>query len=119
MNDSYKVLLESLRLTALPYEDQQKLLPDFVVIQDEVINELENAFSILPDLVEADLLSNKATASIIRCYNMLETTRREVNLEDPEAFKTDPLWQQVRTLALQSLQNLNESPTPDPNYYNP
>ncbi len=50
---------------------------------------------------------------------MMETTRREVNLEDPDTFKHDPLWQEVRVLARQSLDALGESHTPDPEYYNP
>jgi len=119
LNEFYKVLLETLRLTALPYEGQKKLLPDFAVVQDEVVNDFDNAFAILPDLVEADRLSLKAIATILRCFNMIETIRREVNMQDTEAIKDHFLWNEVRELARQALDHMGESHEPDLEYYNP
>jgi hypothetical protein len=105
----YKSLVESLRLLASPYENQKEYLPDFVVVQDEVIAVFRDAFLLLPQLIEADLLSKKAITSIIRCFNWTDMATRNEGISDLESFKCHETWQKVRSLANQALDDMKES----------
>ena len=102
----YKSLVESLRLLASPYKEQERYLPEFVVVQDEVISLFGDAFLITPQLIEQGLLSNGAIASIIRCYNLMEMAIR--NQESPHEFKTQESWKKVRELAGVTLEKMKE-----------
>ena len=102
----YKSLVESLRLLASPYEKQVDYLPEFVVIQDEVISLFGDAFLITPQLIERNLLSNEAIASIIRCYNLMEMALR--NQENSDEFKNQEPWNKVRRLASLTLEKMGE-----------
>ena len=102
----YKSLVDSLRLLASSYEKQEDYLPKFVVVQDEVISLFGDAFLIAPQLIEKDLLSNDAIASMIRCYNLMDMAIR--NQETPNDFKIRESWNKVPELASLTLEKMNE-----------
>jgi hypothetical protein len=104
----YKSLVESLRLLASSYENQLDYLPDFVDIQDEVVAAFGDAFLLLPQLIEGDLLSMKAIASIVRCFNWMDITVRNESISDLEFFKNHESWQKVRLLAEKALEDMKE-----------
>ena len=106
MEFKYKSLVESLRLLASSYEKQENYLPEFVVVQDEVISLFGDAFLIAPQLIEKNLLSNEAIASMIRCYNFMEIALR--NQENPDDFKNQESWNRVRELAISTLEKMGE-----------
>ena len=102
----YKSLVESLRLLASSYEKQKDYLPEFIVVQDEVISLFGDSFLTAPQLIEKGLLSNDAIASMIRCYNLMEMARR--NQETPNDFRVKESWNRVRELANLTLEKMNE-----------
>jgi hypothetical protein len=93
----YKILVESLKMLALSERDQKALLPEFVDVQDEVINNFFEAFLLLPQLVENNYLSLKAIAAILRVNNKIETM--------PSAVKE---LEKIKNLAVDSLKELGE-----------
>jgi len=106
MEYRYKLLVESLRLLASSYEKQADYLPEFVVVQDEVVSLFSDAFLIVPQLIENNLLLNEAVASTIRCYNFMEMALR--NQESPDEFKNKDSWNKVRELASSTLEKMGE-----------
>ena len=105
----YKSLVESLRLLASSYENQQSYLPDFVIVQDEVVAVFGDVFLLLPQLIENGFLDNKSIASIIRCFNWMDMATRNEDISDLESFKSHESWQKVRELADKALDDMNES----------
>lgn len=105
----YKSLVESLRLLASSYENQVNYLPDFANIQDEVVATFGDAFLLLPQLIESNLLSMKAIASIVRCHNWMDIAVRDESISsDLESFKSHESWQKVRSLAATALEMMKE-----------
>ena len=107
----YKALLNSLKLVACSFEDQQKLLPKFVDIKDEVLNTFFESFLLLPSLIENNYLSVKGIAAIIRLNNWIDLTELDSNLNDIVAFKESTEWNKIRLLARAALDELNEGLT--------
>jgi|GEM_PF-850657 len=105
----YKSLVESLRLLTSTYEEQQSYLPDSVIVQDEVIAAFEDAFLLLPQIIEAELVDKKSIASIVRCFNLMSMAVRNNETSDLESFKSHEIWQRVRSLADQALTDMKES----------
>ena len=107
----YSLLVNSLKLLGLPYEDQRKILPDFVSnIQDDVVSEFENAFMLLPQLMEQNKVSFEAVKSILNCYILMG-----MNISNPElperAFERHESWERIRKSAKQALDEMNEELT--------
>jgi len=107
----YSLLVNSLKLLGLPYEDQRKVLPNFVGnIQDDVVSEFYNAFILLPQLMEQEKISYEAVKSILNCYILME-----MNISNPElpegAFENHDSWNRVRSLAKQALNIMGEKLT--------
>lgn len=105
----YKSLTESLRLLRSTYEEQQTYLPNFVMVRDETIAIFEDAFLLLPQIIEAELVDKKSTASIVRCFNLMGMALRNNETSDLESFKNHKIWQRVRNLADQALDDMKES----------
>lgn len=110
----YESLVESLKLLASAYENQRSYLPDYVIVQDEVIALFEDAFLLLPQIIEAELVDRQSIASIIRCYNFMNLAIRNSKTSDLEIFKSHENWQKVRNLAGQALIDMKE-PNGEPN----
>ena len=104
----YKSLVQSLRLLANPYEKQRDSLPDFVVVQDEVVNSFGDAFLLLPQLIETGNLPLKAIASIVRCFNQVDMATRNSDWSDLEIFKNHECWEKVRYFAHKALEDIGE-----------
>jgi hypothetical protein len=100
----YKALVENLKVLTLSLNEQKALLPEFVGVQDEVINSFFEAFLLLPQLIENGYLSLKSVAAILRLYNKIETSSPDIRDEDLE---------KIRDLARISLIELGE-PTSKP-----
>ncbi|MEM6376683.1 MAG: hypothetical protein AAF705_00590 [Bacteroidota bacterium] len=104
----YSLLVNSLKLLNLPYEDQRKILPDFVSdIQDDIVSDFDNSFMLLPQLTEQEKVSYEAVKLILNCYVLIE-----MNLSNPElperAFENHKSWARVRDLAKQALSEMKE-----------
>lgn len=100
----YNAIVESLKLLSATEVQQSAYLPEFADIPDDVTSSFENAFLLLPQLIEADKLSNSSIASLLRVYNQMQWCLRNIELDD---FSNDE-WNKVRMLAKKALQLMNE-----------
>lgn len=102
--NTYKMLIESLKLLALSYEEQKKSLPDFADVPEDVVSSFENSFLLLPNLIEKDMFSNSGLASLLRVYNSIQWCVRNVDLDD---FANEE-WNKVRNLSKETLKLMGE-----------
>jgi len=113
MEQQYKMVTESLKLLASSLEEQEKYLPDFADVPDDVTSSFENAFLILPTLIENNKFSNNSIASILRLYNKMQWCLRNLELDDFSNVE----WNKVREMARETLQLMGEPiEKPDGNY---
>lgn len=108
--EHYIKVVESLRLLSSSYEEQKKILPDFADVPDDVTSTFEDAFLLIPGLIEKEEFSYKAIASIIRVYNKMEWCLRNIDLED----FSNTEWNKLRELSKETLSLLDE-PIQEPN----
>ncbi|MGD8780273.1 MAG: hypothetical protein PVH88_15065 [Ignavibacteria bacterium] len=119
LNNSFKYLVESLKLVCSSYEEQKKYLPKFVEIQDEVVATFTDAFLLMPQLVENNFLSIKAIAFIIRSYNWMEIGMRNNETSNVNSFKDHDIWKKVRESAKEALKAMDvKNGKPDLYYLN-
>jgi len=115
--NQYKLLVDSLKLVGSSYKDQKDFLPDFVGdnIQDDVVSEFDNAFKLVPQLMEAKRLSYLSVKKILSCFILMD-----INVSNPDmtadAFKSDKSWDRVRKLAREALEEMGEPITPPGNF---
>lgn len=114
--NQYKLLVDSLKLLGLSYKEQKSFLPDFVGdnIQDDVVSEFDNAFMLLPQLMDDNKLSYLAVNKILSCFIAMEMNISNTDLTD-ESFKSGEPWERVRELARDALEEMGESLAPPEN----
>jgi len=95
----FKMVINSLDFVSKSYDEQVSALPSFVDVPEEVVSDFENAFLLLPQLIEAQYFSFEAVASIIRLFNWVQWSIRNVGLDDLELFKSSDEWNKVRELS--------------------
>ena len=100
----YKLLINSLILLGSSFEEQSKYLPKFVDIQDDVVSGFENAFSLLPQLIENNMLSTDSIVSILRLYNRIQWCSNNIDFDD----FSNTEWNKVREMARETLTILDE-----------
>jgi len=107
----YSLLVNSLKLLGLPYEDQRNILPDFVDnIQDDIVSEFDNAFMLLPQLMEQNKVSYEAVKLILSCYILMKINVSNSELSE-RAFENHESWERIRNLAKQALDEMKEGLT--------
>ncbi len=108
--NQYKLLVDSLKLLGLSYNEQKSFLPDFVGdnIQDDVVSEFDNAFRLLPQLMDDNKLSYLAVNKILSCFIAMDMNISNTDLTD-ESFKSGESWERVRELAREALEEMGES----------
>jgi len=109
MINQYKLLVNSLKLLGISYEEQVSFLPDYADIKDDVVSEFINAFYLVPQLMEKNKLSYKAVNKILYCYVLLELNLSIEERSTDSAFETHESWEQVRVLAREALTEMGES----------
>ncbi len=113
MEYQYKKVTESLKLLASSLEEQEGYLPDFADVPDDVISSFENAFLLLPALVESNKLPNDSIASILRLHNKVQWCLRNLGLDD----FSNAEWNKVREMSRDTLGLMGEQiGKPDTNY---
>ncbi len=102
----YNRLIDSLKLLALPYNEQKKKFESFVDTPFEIIDVFDNNFKQLPKLIEKDVLSNIQIAEIIRLNNLIDFTLTNPKFKDleEEQFANAPEWNNIRLFAKEILQ---------------
>ena len=106
----YGMLVRGLQLLALPAEEQIRVLPDFVDVPFECIDDFENGYLLVPQIVEAGLLSEAALAAVNVCHQHLEVhIFNDPNYDEPSAFSSGEAWQTARRLADAALAAMGEA----------
>jgi hypothetical protein len=119
LNRYRQQIIESLKLLAIPYRDQCTLFPDFADKPFEVIDTYENAFLLLPPLIEIDAFPNYTIAGLVRIHNAINLALRSPELRDldPMQFEHAPGWNEIRNMAKEVLTQLHIPLSfPDANY---
>jgi hypothetical protein len=101
----YKRVVETLKLLAAPYDQQQKYLPEFVYVPSDITTSFEDVFLLLPSLIEENAFSNISIASLLRTYIKMQWCLANLNLDD----FSDGEWNKVRELSKETLLQLGES----------
>lgn len=110
--NQYKTIVETLKILAASLENQKKYLPEFADVQEDVISSFENAFLLLPQLIENGRFSNNSIASLLRLYNKAQWCLRNISEDD---FSNEE-WNKVREMAKVTLSFMGEPlDTPDLN----
>lgn len=115
----YKKIVESLKLLALPFEDQKKCFPEFVDVPFEVLDTFDKVFYILPDIVENQKLKFNSIANLIRLKNLIDFTSSNPKLRDldVEQFSKSEEWEKIRSFAKEIISELGEElAIPDSNF---
>jgi len=111
------MMIQALRLLAADFENQIKALPDYVCIPDEVALTFGDAFLLLDQIREANLVSEQQSAAIEEIDDYLDVIQSKTDTDNPwtlEAMKTSCDWQHLRVLARKALVLLGESPDAKP-----
>ena len=103
IGNKYNILVESLKLLAASFEEQRNLLSDFADITDDVISSFENAFLLLPEIIESGKLDNISISYILRTFNWMSWSIRNADLDDFSSKE----WDKVRNLAREALVKMN------------
>jgi hypothetical protein len=108
MEDQYNAVIDSIKLLAMPYERQVTMFPNFVDIPFEIIDTFNEAFLLLPDLIEKEYFTNKGIASIIRIFNWIQLTSSNPLLKDYNEidFMVAPQWEKLREMSKEALNHL-------------
>lgn len=93
------LLINSLQNLAKSYKEQISSFPDYVDVFDEVISDFDNAFRLLPAIMEEQVISYEAVREILKCNNVIEFNLSIEGRITDESFEIDDSWNLVREYA--------------------
>lgn len=108
MKDQLYLLKQSLKNLSKSYQEQLEVFPKYVDVFDEVISDFDNAFRLLPMLMEENLVSYGAIKEILKCYNLIDLNLAIEERCTDENFEKASYWQLVREYANNALETLEE-----------
>ncbi len=108
INNKLSLLRNSLVTLSKPYKEQIAILPDYADAFDEAISDFNNAFRLLPSLMEARVVSYEAVIDILKCNNLIELNLSIEERQTDESFENDDAWNLVREYATRVLNLLQE-----------
>lgn len=103
LQNNFKSLFDAIKILSLSYENQKNILPEYADIENEIVSDFENSFSLLPQLVENKKLSFEAISLVLRLYNKVEWCVRNIGLDD---FENEE-WDNVRKIANETINILD------------
>lgn len=103
MDNRLSLLKKSLVFLSKSYEEQLGIYPDYVDVFDEVISDFDDAFRLLPLIMEEKCISYEAVREILACYNLVNLNLSVEERQTIESFKADPAWNLVRGRAANAL----------------
>lgn len=103
MKSNYIILTDSLFNLSKSYSEQLNSFPDFVDVFDEVISDFDNAFHLLPTLMDENLLSYETVKELIRCHNLIELNLSVEERTTDQSFEFDECWNLVREYSTKAL----------------
>jgi hypothetical protein len=107
-----EMVVEALRLSALPSHQQAAVLPDFVHVPDEVALLYEDAWLRVPVLREANLLDDAQYESLARLDQQYEEMSDAADKDwvwTVDAMERDERWARSRQLAKEALAALGHA----------
>jgi hypothetical protein len=110
-----EMVVDALRLAALPADQQVSVLPDFVHVPDEIAMTYDDAWVLVPQIKEAKLLNDEqyeALARLDRHFEEMVSATDGDPLWTIEAMQVDDRWAKSRQLAEDALRALGRAPEP-------
>lgn len=107
IENKLSILKGGLNNLSKPYREQLVSFPDFVDVFDEVISDFDNAFRLLPTLMDERIISYEAVREILKCYNFIELNLSIEERKTDESFEFDEAWNLVREYATNAINLLN------------
>lgn len=110
-NTTFKILINSLINLSKTYQEQVESFPEYVDVFDEVISDFDNAFSLIPTLMEENLIPYSAVKELIKCNNLINLN---MSLEDDitdDIFANGNSWNLVREYAQNALEIIKNNAT--------
>jgi hypothetical protein len=108
-----EMLVDALRLAALPADQQMAVLPDFVHVLDEIALQYDDAWRLVPQIRQAGLLSDEQHEALARLDRHLEEMSNAADKDSLwtiETMEGDERWETFRRLAGQALAALGREP---------
>ena len=103
INNKLSLLQNSLVVLSKPYQVQVNNFPEYADVFDEVISDFDNAFRLLPVLMEEHVISYEAVKEILKCNNLIELNLSIEERQTDESFENDEVWNLVREYATNAL----------------
>lgn len=104
--DIYYILVQCLKLIALPAEKQIQMLPDFVWVPDEIALGFDDVYLMIPQIDK--LISDHGLTLLKELDQLFEEMSEEPLFWSLEYFESGDLWKKVRLLARSILEDLRE-----------
>ena len=104
-----EAVVDALRLAASPPAEQIEALPDFVHVPDEVALLYDDAFGLVPQIREAELIDDdqvQVLAELDRLFEEMSAAADRDQLWTTEAMSGDVRWERSRQLAARALREL-------------
>jgi hypothetical protein len=102
-----EMLIDTIKLLAMGYEEQQRSLPDFVCLPDELVLSFSDAYSLLDQITNAGLVSEKQQVAVHKIEKQFVSMDMKNNgKENPwsdNAVRYSDDWNSIRTLAREAL----------------
>lgn len=103
IEDKLSLLRDSLENLSKPYKELMGTFPEYVDVFDEVVSDFDNAFRLLPAIMENKSISYEAIKEVLKCYNLIELNLSLEERQTDESFENDELWALVREYASNAL----------------
>lgn len=103
INNKLSLLKKSLVCLSKAYKEQMAFFPDYTDVFDEVISDFDNAFRLLPSLMEVRIVSYEAVIDILKCNNLIVLNLSIEERQTDESFENDDAWNLVREYAASAL----------------
>jgi hypothetical protein len=100
------LLKKSLQNMAKPFKEQLAIFPEFVDVVDEVISDFDNAFRLLPALMEEKAIPYDAVKEILKCNNIIVLNLSIDGMQTDEKFEFDSSWNLLREYAYNALNQM-------------
>lgn len=115
----YKKVTEALKLLSLNFDEQKEYFPDFVDIPFEILDTFENAFLLLPQLLESNKIEYTVVPNLLRLHNFISWELKNPEFENLEVEKlcSSVDWNRIRDLSKEILKIMGDSiEKPDSDY---
>ncbi|MBP6447183.1 MAG: hypothetical protein WAT22_12145 [Saprospiraceae bacterium] len=115
----FKKITESLKLLSLNFKEQKAYFPDFVDIPFEILDTFENAFMLLPQLLESNEIAYDVVPNLLRLHYLIimELKKPEFEKLNVEKLCNSDEWNSIRNMSKEILKIMGEPiEKPDPNF---